>query len=108
MAATYLMTPSSILASRGKQHPATDIFSLGSIFYTIMTGCWPYWQGPAPKGDERVAYQEKVHGYFKEGLFPDVTNVSGGKVIMVCWEHKYGTAKDVVNAVKAEMVAPGM
>lgn len=73
-----------------------------------MTGYWPYWQGPAPKGDERMAYQETVHGYFKEGLFPDVTNVSGVKVIMGCWKHKYGTAKDAVNDVKAEMVALGI
>jgi serine/threonine protein kinase len=91
-----------------KSTPATDIFSLGSIFYTIMTGCWPYWQGPAPQGEERMAYQVKVSGYFKEGLFLDVTNVSDGKVIMGCWEYKYGTAKEVVNAVKAEMVALGI
>ena len=49
-----------------------------------------------------------MYGLFKEGLFPDVTNVSGEKVIMACWEHDYSTAKDVVNAVKTEMVALGM
>lgn len=87
---------------------ATDIFSLGSIFYTIMTGYWPYWQGPPPKGDERIAYQQRVNGFFKEGIFPDVTNVSGGKVIVGCWEHKYPTAKDVVNAVMAEMEVLGL
>lgn len=83
--------------------PATDIFSLGSIFYNIMTGCWPYWQGPAPRGDERVAYQERVNRLFSKGLFPDVTNVCGGTVIAGCWEHRFKTAQEVVDAVKAKM-----
>jgi serine/threonine protein kinase len=88
--------------------PATDIFSLGSIFYTIMTGYWPYLQGPPPEDESRIAYQELVSGYFKEGLFPDVSSVSGGEVILGCWEHKYSTAQDVLNAVKKEMAALGM
>jgi serine/threonine protein kinase len=46
---------------------ATDIFSLGSIFYTIMTDHWPYCH--------------KVDGLFSLNKFPSTDQIVGGEVI---------------------------
>src|SRR5450432_1769231 len=45
---------------------ATDIFSLGSIFYTIMTGHWPY-KSPRPfeSVEEKWHYDAKVDELFR-------------------------------------------
>jgi serine/threonine protein kinase len=84
--------------------PATDIFSLGSIFYTILTGYWPYREGPPPLTmEEKNAYETKVNEFFKAGVFPDVSHLSGGKVIKECWQHQHKTAENVLEAIKSEM-----
>jgi hypothetical protein len=68
-----------------------------------MTGHWPFCGSPSPKNLERYNYQDEVKKLLKEGVYPDVTNTSGGKVIMGCWEHTYYTTKEVLNAVKKEI-----
>ena len=89
--------------------PATDIFSLGSITYTILTGHWPYREGPPPVTlEDKKAYEKKVIELFEAGNFPSVSKLSGGDVIKGCWHHKYKTAKDVLEALRSEMVALSM
>ena len=90
--------------------PATDIFSLGSIFYTIQTGYWPFLDGPPgwSSVQEKEAYEAQVDGRLKQGRFPDVSDVHGGNVIKGCWDHQYKTAEGVLKAVQSEMVAPTM
>ena len=40
---------------------ATDIFSLGSTFYTIMTGHWPYKAAHSPqKEEDKWQYEDRV------------------------------------------------
>jgi serine/threonine protein kinase len=86
--------------------PATDIFSLGSIFYTILTGYWPYREGPPPVTvKDKNTYETRVNELFTAGKFPDVSKLSGGNIIKRCWDHQYKTAKDVLEAIKSEMVA---
>lgn len=87
--------------------PATDIFSLGSIFYTIQTGCWPYRDTPPhwTSGEEKQAYEIQVDKWFEQGRFPPVSEVIGGNVIRGCWDHRYKSAEEVLNAVRSEMVA---
>jgi serine/threonine protein kinase len=86
--------------------PATDIFSLGSIFYTIFTGHWPYRKGQPPvAAEEKNTYETQVNEFFAAGIFPDVSNLSGGNVIKGCWQHQYKTAEDVLRALKSEMIA---
>ncbi|KAF2195603.1 kinase-like protein [Zopfia rhizophila CBS 207.26] len=86
--------------------PATDIFSLGSIFYTILTGHWPYMEGPSPVTMEaKNAYETQVNWFFAAGIFPDVSNLSGGNAIRGCWQHQHKTAEDVLRAIKSEMTA---
>jgi len=84
--------------------PAIDIFSLGSVVYTILMGHWPYREGPPPTVEDKT-YENHVNQMFTAGIFPDVSNLRGGKVIKGCWNHQYKTAEEVLWAVKSEMAA---
>lgn len=87
--------------------PATDIFSLGSIFYVIVTGHWPFMNGPPDwkSAEHRLAYMNRVKISFEQGDFPAVSDLSGGDVIKKCWEHQYNTAEEVLQAVRLEKEA---
>lgn len=87
--------------------PATDIFSLGSIFYTILTGHWPHLNGSTPVGMAKFEFQEKANKLFKEGKFPNLSGISGGEVIDGCWNHKYATAAEVLAAVEKAIKSQG-
>lgn len=79
--------------------PATDIFSLGSIFYTIMTGHWPHQSARRFKSaEEKYQYQERVDTLFLKGIFPSTANLIGGAVIQGCWDGKYEDAKSLREA----------
>lgn len=87
----------------GTSTPATDIFSLGSILYTILVGHLPHKQ-PGQFGlDEEDRYRTHVYEHFARGEFPDVTNLIAGSVIMGCWKKKYQTVKEVLCALKIEV-----
>ncbi|KAF4975445.1 hypothetical protein FZEAL_7765 [Fusarium zealandicum] len=66
--------------------PATDIFSLGSVFFTITYGHWPHWDNEEPP-----LYQVKVDDLFSRGEFPPVDHITG-PIINSCWKGKYATA----------------
>ncbi|KAF2869153.1 kinase-like domain-containing protein [Massariosphaeria phaeospora] len=67
--------------------PATDIFSLGSIIYAIMTGYWPFRTSPPPSAAEAMdIYRDEVDKLFGKGTFPDTSGLQGGDVIRGCWE----------------------
>ena len=85
--------------------PALDIFSLGSLFYTILTGYWPYRSTPGPPEtiDEKITYEKEVADAFNEGRYPDVTRIEGGSVILACWMKQYSTAEEVLRALEKEI-----
>ncbi|KAF2271830.1 kinase-like protein [Westerdykella ornata] len=84
--------------------PATDIFSLGSIFYTILTGHWPYKScGSFETGEGKYDYQRRVNALFSQKKFPDVTGLAGGKVVMGCWMKRYGTVNEILRDLETEM-----
>ncbi|KAI9841305.1 MAG: hypothetical protein M1837_000791 [Sclerophora amabilis] len=87
--------------------PATDIFSLGSIFYVIMTGYWPFMNGPPrwSSAQDKLAYQDQVEVLFRRGEFPAVSGLSGGNVVKGCWDRQYHTAEEVLQAVRSGMGA---
>lgn len=69
---------------------STDIFSLGSIFYTIMTGHWPYRPpGPFKSLEEMEEYQELVDNCFASRRYPPVDEIFAGLVIRRCWGGYY-------------------
>lgn len=88
---------------------ATDIFGLGSLMYTIMTGCFPH--GPrdltTSSWEEISAYYDKVDQLFKDGIFPDVENLKCGDVIRGCWTKDLSSAKDVVSRLSSLVVSLG-
>lgn len=77
--------------------PATDLFSIGSILYTILTGHWPH-QAPGPfnTAEETELYDRHVEELFRQGTFPDVEGVFGGSIIQCCWRSKYTSADDIL------------
>ena len=69
---------------------STDIFSLGSIYYTIMTGHWPYRSpGPFKSLEEMEKYQELVDDLFASKRYPPVDGLAAGPVIQRCWTGEY-------------------
>jgi serine/threonine protein kinase len=69
---------------------ATDIFSLGSVFYTIMTGHWPYRSpGPFQSGEEMWQYGTRVDDLFSQSKFPTVEGLVGGSIMEGCWMDHY-------------------
>ncbi|OIW27907.1 kinase-like protein [Coniochaeta ligniaria NRRL 30616] len=77
-----------------------DIFSLGSIFYTIMTGLWPYRSccGPFRTAQEMLDYDAKVNELFSRGQYPGVDDLAWGDVIKGCWTKQYQRADDILEA----------
>ncbi|KAL2183577.1 kinase-like protein [Thermothelomyces heterothallicus CBS 203.75] len=79
-----------------------DLFGMGSLFYTILTGRWPYKATPGrfAKLDDRLEWEERVvYPNFKMGKFPPVEHLPVGEVILKCWRREFGTAKDVLLAL---------
>ncbi|KND86401.1 putative serine/threonine-protein kinase gdt2 [Tolypocladium ophioglossoides CBS 100239] len=83
----------------------TDIFSVASVIYTILTGHWPY-RGPGPfrTGEEMEEYRQRVDHLFEQGQFPDVDGLFAGKVIMKCWRNEYANADDVLQEFRSDMM----
>jgi serine/threonine protein kinase len=74
-----------------------DIFSLGSIFYTIMTGHWPYKSpGPFNSMAEKLEYGELVDAHFASQNYPPVGDILGGAVIQGCWTERYRDAEALI------------
>lgn len=87
--------------------PKVDVFSLGIIIYVIMTGHYPFHQGPAPQGDERYSYEDRVQQRFAQGDFPNLSGVHFGEVIAgCCCERRFETAKEVVAALQKCAATP--
>ena len=88
--------------------PSIDIFSLGSIFYTILTGYWLYKSpGPFKTAEEKFHYQRKATSLFSQGQFPDVTALTSGKVVIGCWTKECSTVKEILRALEVEMPMDG-
>ena len=78
--------------------PATDIFSLRSVLYVIMIGYWPFRTSPPPNTVEDMdVYRDEGDTLFKQGTFPDVSELQSGDVISGCWENRYKTAAEVLD-----------
>ena len=87
--------------------PALDIFSLGTMFYFIMVGHWPFMDEPPTQRSyaQMVWYTSRVARKFKQDDFPSTTELPCGEVIEGCWYHEYRTAEEVLEAVRLEMEA---
>lgn len=88
---------------------SVDIFSLGSLFCTILTELWSYRScgGPFTSVEEMVDYDVKVSHLFRDGKYPNVADLVRGNVIMGCWSKQYQRAEDVPEALGHENVTNG-
>lgn len=85
-----------------------DIFSLGSIFYTILTGYWPYRTRAFFREDDTyLDYVDRVTLLFTEGKYPEVDGLWGGNVMMGCWRKEFTTAEQILEALDMQMPTEG-
>lgn len=76
---------------------STDIFSLGSIYYTIMTGHWPYKSpGPFKSMEEAMAYEDLINDLFGAKKYPSVDGLAAGVVIQRCWNEEYSDMEALI------------
>jgi serine/threonine protein kinase len=86
------------------QSPKVDIYSSGIVVYIIVTGYYPFHQGPASREGEKNAYAARVRQMFHRGEFSDLSGVPfGGVIAGCCCNRRFGTAKEVVEAIENEI-----
>ncbi|KAJ6088463.1 hypothetical protein N7486_009724 [Penicillium sp. IBT 16267x] len=74
-----------------------DIFSLGSVSYTIMTGHWPYkTPGPFKSVTEKSDYEQMVDDLFTSQKYPPIDGLPGGTVIQGCWTERYSDMRALI------------
>ncbi|KND87180.1 hypothetical protein TOPH_08141 [Tolypocladium ophioglossoides CBS 100239] len=75
----------------------TDIFSVASVLYAILTGYWPY-RGPGTvkTGEEMEKYGQEVDDLFGRRQFPNIDGLFAGEVIIKCWKNEYARADTVL------------
>jgi serine/threonine protein kinase len=66
-----------------------DLFALGSTIYFIMTG-----QLPFPELSE-----DEVEENYRNGRFPDVSEIICGELIQQCWKSQVASAQDMYNFI---------
>lgn len=87
-----------------------DLFGMGSVFYTVLTGRWPYKETPGrfDKIDDRLDWEDHfVYPRFKRGEFPSVEDLPVGEIILKCWRREFATAKDALAALDKSLEAGG-
>lgn len=80
---------------------ATDIFGLGSVLYTIITGRWPFrtTTGQFTSIEEMEEYEADVDRRFADGIFPVVEGLLGGEIILGCWTNRFSHAAEIMASV---------
>lgn len=85
---------------------SADLFSVGSILYTIVTGHWPHGQpGLVERTPEkRAEYCEYVDHLFRRGRFPELEGIPfGGRSILGCWTYIYTTADEILKDLDSDI-----
>lgn len=82
---------------------SVDIFSVGSILYSIVTGHWPYRKpGPFTEEESLPEYDQRVEELFRRREFPNVNGLFCGDIVLGCWHGEYNSIDDVIRALDEE------
>ncbi|KAE8348029.1 kinase-like protein [Aspergillus coremiiformis] len=86
---------------------ASDIFALGSTLYELVAGMAPYSDLTGPKSDDpdvikaQILRQREVdheiESRYKNNVFPDVSGLFGGAIILACWRGQFSEAKEALD-----------
>ncbi|KAK8142787.1 hypothetical protein G3M48_008266 [Beauveria asiatica] len=76
-----------------------DIFSLGSVLYTIVAGHWPFKESIDSVSCEETEYTRLVEERFANGEFPAVSGYFCGDIIEQCWNGDFSSAGQVSQAL---------
>ncbi|KAI1916615.1 hypothetical protein LOZ39_000345 [Ophidiomyces ophidiicola] len=68
----------------------TEIFGLGSVLFELCTTNQPY----------HNIEDHEVDVLFRDGIFPDTTNLPLGEIILKCWTGKYVSGREVATDVE--------
>lgn len=79
--------------------PSTDIFSVGSILYAILTGHWPYRDRRLSCFEEMEEYAKHVDACFRDRKFPDTRGLHAGNIISGCWTNVFNSADEILQAL---------
>jgi serine/threonine protein kinase len=85
----------------------SDIFALGSTLYELVAGKAPYSELAGPKSDDpdvikaQIQRQHEVdheiESRYKNHVFPDVSGLFGGNIILGCWRGNFPDAKEALD-----------
>ena len=73
---------------------AMEVFGLGSIFYTIMSGTLPHGPSRLETLQQRLEYYDTFERLCLASDFPDTSQIMYGGLIKDCWNQKIHTAKE--------------
>jgi serine/threonine protein kinase len=89
----------------------SDLFALGSTLYELVACKAPYSELAGPKSDDpdvikaRILRQHEVDHEielrYKNHVFPDVSGLFGGKIILGCWRGDFSDAKEALDQLEA-------
>jgi serine/threonine protein kinase len=83
--------------SYGKAGARTEIFAIGSVFYSLLRGYEPY-ETEYWGDDHGVILSEK----FQNKEFPHLAESVEDNIIRKCWHGEYGQVKDLLHEVKSK------
>jgi len=72
---------------------STDIFAFGCLIYEILTGKPPHY--------EHQASDDQVEKLYTNQPFPDITNLTLGRLIQRCWHGKVGSMSEIITELEA-------
>jgi serine/threonine protein kinase len=86
---------------------AIDIFSLGSVLYTIITRHWPFREnesgGQFETLEEMEVYGDYVEEQFANHRFPDTEQIYKGEIILGCWTAQFPSIKDLNSTMTSSL-----
>jgi hypothetical protein len=90
----------------------SDLFALGSALYGLIAGKAPYSELYPTEPEDimrsrdhaviraRIQFQQqvdsKIETRYRSQIFPDVSCLSGGDVILGCWKRNFSSAREAL------------